>query len=162
MSYVNRPIDDITPDPAIVTKATDYHDLVRWGPITGLVVALATQLILSALGAAIDRLPFRFRCTQIKRRWSWHRCRNLVNYQLVYLSSVAGLQPVLVDYEPGYSSSERCNLWQRLWHLALAISKWGIRCFCVAASTLKSSTRFNSKVASRFEQPTKRKCSTSS
>jgi len=31
MSYVNRPIDDITPDPAIVTKATDYHDLVRWG-----------------------------------------------------------------------------------------------------------------------------------
>jgi hypothetical protein len=54
MSYVNRPIDDITPDPAIVTKATDYHDLVRWGPIiSGLVVALATQLILSALGAAI-------------------------------------------------------------------------------------------------------------
>jgi hypothetical protein len=32
----------------------DYHDHVRWGPIlSGLVVALSTQLILSALGAAI-------------------------------------------------------------------------------------------------------------
>jgi hypothetical protein len=32
----------------------EYHDRVRWGPIiSGLVVALATQLILSALGAAI-------------------------------------------------------------------------------------------------------------
>lgn len=54
MSYVNRPIDDITPDPVVVSRATEYHDLVRWGPIiSGLVVALATQLILSALGAAI-------------------------------------------------------------------------------------------------------------
>lgn len=55
MSYVNRSIDDITPDPvAVTTKAVDYHDRVRWGPIiSGLVVALATQLILSALGAAI-------------------------------------------------------------------------------------------------------------
>ncbi len=55
MSYVNRPIDDFAPEPtAVVTKVTDYHDLVRWGPIvSGLVVALATQLILSALGAAI-------------------------------------------------------------------------------------------------------------
>lgn len=54
MSYVNRSIDDIPPQPVAVTKVTDYHDLVRWGPIiSGLVVALATQLILSALGAAI-------------------------------------------------------------------------------------------------------------
>jgi len=98
MSYVNRPIDDITPDPAIVTKATDYHDLVRWGPIiSGLVVALATQLILSALGAAIGTGFLSDSGAQIKRRWSWHRCRNLVNYHFVSLSSVAGLQPVLVD-----------------------------------------------------------------
>jgi hypothetical protein len=33
---------------------TDYHDRVRWGPIfAGLVIALSSQLILSALGAAI-------------------------------------------------------------------------------------------------------------
>jgi len=67
MSYVNRQIDDFAPEPtAVVNKVSDYHDLVRWGPIlSGLVVALATQLILSALGGA-DR-PFRLRCTQIKQ-----------------------------------------------------------------------------------------------
>ncbi|MBD2230627.1 hypothetical protein [Phormidium tenue] len=33
---------------------TGYHDLVRWGPIfAGLVVAIATQLVLTALGAAV-------------------------------------------------------------------------------------------------------------
>jgi hypothetical protein len=54
MSYANRPIDDITPETAAVNKVVDYHDRVRWGPIiSGLVVALASQLILSALGAAI-------------------------------------------------------------------------------------------------------------
>jgi len=47
MSYVNRPIDDITPDPAIVTKATDYHDPYAGVHYFRLVVALATQLILS-------------------------------------------------------------------------------------------------------------------
>jgi len=32
----------------------EYHDLVRWGPIfSGLVIAIGTQLVLSALGAAI-------------------------------------------------------------------------------------------------------------
>ncbi|WP_081972756.1 hypothetical protein [Leptolyngbya sp. KIOST-1] len=32
----------------------DYHDLVRWGPIfAGLVIAIATQLVLTGLGAAI-------------------------------------------------------------------------------------------------------------
>lgn len=41
-------------DPAVVTPVVEYHDRVRWGPIiSGIVVALATQLILSALGAAI-------------------------------------------------------------------------------------------------------------
>lgn len=54
MSYVNRSVDDVVPDPAVVSRVTDYHDRVRWGPIiSGIVVALATQLILSALGAAI-------------------------------------------------------------------------------------------------------------
>ena len=50
MAYANRPVTDQT----IVQSSTEYHDRVRWGPIiSGLVVALATQLILSALGAAI-------------------------------------------------------------------------------------------------------------
>lgn len=50
MSYANRPMVD----PAVIQPTTDYHDRVRWGPIiAGLVVALATQLILSGIGAAI-------------------------------------------------------------------------------------------------------------
>lgn len=54
MSYVNRPVNDVVPDPAIATKVADYHDRVRWGPIIGgLLVAIATQLILSALFGAI-------------------------------------------------------------------------------------------------------------
>lgn len=56
MSYVNRPADDLIPEPAVAPRAAvvDYHDRVRWGPIiSGLVVALATQLLLSALFGAI-------------------------------------------------------------------------------------------------------------
>lgn len=54
MSYVNRSADDIIPEPTAVARVADYHDRVRWGPIiSGIVVALATQLILSSLGAAI-------------------------------------------------------------------------------------------------------------
>lgn len=54
MSYVNRSSDDVIVEPATTGKLVDYHDRVRWGPIlSGLVVALATQLILSALFAAI-------------------------------------------------------------------------------------------------------------
>ncbi|NJL83113.1 MAG: hypothetical protein HC890_09465 [Chloroflexaceae bacterium] len=41
-------------EPAIINQVVDYHDRVRWGPIiAGIVVAIATQLVLSALGAAI-------------------------------------------------------------------------------------------------------------
>jgi hypothetical protein len=41
-------------EPPTVVSVADYHDRVRWGPIlAGLVVALSTQLVLSALGAAI-------------------------------------------------------------------------------------------------------------
>jgi len=50
MAYASRPMVDQT----IVQPVGDYHDRVRWGPIiSGLFVALASQLILSALGAAI-------------------------------------------------------------------------------------------------------------
>jgi hypothetical protein len=54
MSYVERPGSNFVAEPPIVNQVVEYHDRVRWGPIiSGLVVALATQLILSALGAAI-------------------------------------------------------------------------------------------------------------
>lgn len=53
MSYVNRPVDDVISEP-IANRVVDYHDRVRWGPIlSGLVVAIAFQLLLSSLGAAI-------------------------------------------------------------------------------------------------------------
>lgn len=55
MAYSNRPADRVV-DPAVVIPV-DYHDRVRWGPIiSGLVIALCTQLILSALGAAIGAM----------------------------------------------------------------------------------------------------------
>jgi hypothetical protein len=52
MAYTNRPVDNPV---AVAPVATiDYHDRVRWGPILGgLVIALSTQLILTALGAAV-------------------------------------------------------------------------------------------------------------
>lgn len=53
MSYVNRPVDDVISEPT-TNRVVDYHDRVRWGPIiSGLVIALAFQLLLSSLGAAI-------------------------------------------------------------------------------------------------------------
>lgn len=55
MTYVDQPGDRLGTEPARVNQTVvEYHDRVRWGPIiSGLVVALASQLILSALGAAI-------------------------------------------------------------------------------------------------------------
>jgi hypothetical protein len=55
MAYVNRPVNnEVISEPAVVARGIDYHDRVRWGPIlAGLAIAVATQLILSALGAAI-------------------------------------------------------------------------------------------------------------
>ncbi|NJL86521.1 MAG: hypothetical protein HC886_11930 [Leptolyngbyaceae cyanobacterium SM1_1_3] len=42
------------PVPPLVTPVVEYHDRVRWGPIfAGIVVSIAAQLVLSALGAAI-------------------------------------------------------------------------------------------------------------
>ena len=51
MSYVNRTGDDaISTGPVVAGRVSEYHDLVRWGPIiSGLLVSLATQLILSAI-----------------------------------------------------------------------------------------------------------------
>lgn len=56
MSYANRVgnSDVVPPDPVVVGRVAEYHDLVRWGPIiSGLLVALATQLILSAIIGAV-------------------------------------------------------------------------------------------------------------
>ncbi|MGV0023611.1 hypothetical protein [Phormidesmis priestleyi] len=64
MTYSDDPASRVDNDPNIQpTNAyinppspivADYHDRVRWGPVfSGLVVALSSQLILSALGAAI-------------------------------------------------------------------------------------------------------------
>ncbi|MBE9012184.1 hypothetical protein IQ250_18450 [Pseudanabaenaceae cyanobacterium LEGE 13415] len=50
MAYTNRPVTEA----AVIPVAADYHDRVRWGPIlAGLFVAFVSQLILSAVGAAI-------------------------------------------------------------------------------------------------------------
>ncbi|MFB2935206.1 hypothetical protein ACE1B6_07995 [Aerosakkonemataceae cyanobacterium BLCC-F154] len=52
MAYGNRPVD--VADPMVTNRVVDYHDRVRWGPIvSGILIALATQLVLSALGSAI-------------------------------------------------------------------------------------------------------------
>ncbi|WP_341525120.1 hypothetical protein WKK05_21195 [Nostoc sp. UHCC 0302] len=55
MSYVNRTGNDvISNEPVVAGRVADYHDRVRWGPIiSGLLIALATQLILSAIIGAI-------------------------------------------------------------------------------------------------------------
>jgi hypothetical protein len=55
MSYVNRVGDEILPpESAVATRIGEYRDRVRWGPIiSGVLVALATQLILSSLFGAI-------------------------------------------------------------------------------------------------------------
>lgn len=53
MSYSEGVADRVV-EPAVINPVVDYHDRVRWGPIfAGIVVAIASQLILSALGAAI-------------------------------------------------------------------------------------------------------------
>jgi hypothetical protein len=54
MSYINRVGDDVINEPTLAGRVTEYHDRVRWGPIiAGVLVALATQLILSSLFGAI-------------------------------------------------------------------------------------------------------------
>ncbi|MBN3927900.1 hypothetical protein [Nostoc sp. NMS4] len=55
MSYVNRTGNDvISTDTVVAGRVAEYHDRVRWGPIiAGLLVSLATQLILSSIISAI-------------------------------------------------------------------------------------------------------------
>ncbi|HEY9763044.1 MAG TPA: hypothetical protein V6D07_11005 [Trichocoleus sp.] len=53
MAYTNEPMNRVM-DPAAVVPVSDYHDLVRWGPIfAGLVTAISSQLVLTGIGAAI-------------------------------------------------------------------------------------------------------------
>jgi hypothetical protein len=56
--YSDRPYSDRAPtsyaDPGAMVPTVEYHDRVRWGPIlAGLFTAIASQLVLSALGAAV-------------------------------------------------------------------------------------------------------------
>ncbi|MDJ0736491.1 MAG: hypothetical protein QNJ47_20915 [Nostocaceae cyanobacterium] len=53
MSY-SEPMGSQVVERAVINPVVDYHDRVRWGPIfAGIVIAIASQLVLSALGAAI-------------------------------------------------------------------------------------------------------------
>jgi hypothetical protein len=54
MAYSGDDIQGRVVERSIPVATTEYHDRVRWGPIiSGLVIAISTQLVLSALGAAI-------------------------------------------------------------------------------------------------------------
>lgn len=56
MTYTERNNVNVDARPAPVQAAPimDYYDTVRWGPIfAGIVVSVVSQLMLSALGAAI-------------------------------------------------------------------------------------------------------------
>jgi hypothetical protein len=56
MAYADRPGNRIV-EGSPVAEVTEYHDLVRWGPIiSGLLVAIATQLILSGIWSTIALL----------------------------------------------------------------------------------------------------------
>lgn len=52
MVYTNRPLEN-SPERQI-TNVREFHDRVHWGAIiAGLVIAISTQLVLSAIGAAM-------------------------------------------------------------------------------------------------------------
>ncbi|GAB4375547.1 MAG: hypothetical protein Kow00121_21410 [Elainellaceae cyanobacterium] len=54
MAYSDRPRSNVVDPVAVTPTVVDYHDRVRWGPIiAGIMIAIGTQLVLSALGAAI-------------------------------------------------------------------------------------------------------------
>ncbi len=53
MTHANRAVNYVE-DRGVPTTLSTPHDQVRWGPILGgLAIALSTQLVLSALGAAV-------------------------------------------------------------------------------------------------------------
>ncbi len=52
MAYAER--HNVNAETVVPSPVIEYHDRVRWGPIfAGIVISLAAQLILSALGASI-------------------------------------------------------------------------------------------------------------
>jgi hypothetical protein len=54
MAYLDDPRGTVMERAPVVPAAVDYHDRVRWGPIlAGLAIAISSQLVLSALAAAI-------------------------------------------------------------------------------------------------------------
>ena len=53
MSYTDRQVNNLINSPAVTAQIIRYHDRVRWGSIiSGVVIALAIQLVLTALGIA--------------------------------------------------------------------------------------------------------------
>ena len=53
MSYTDRQVNNLVNSPAVTAQIIRYHDRVRWGAIiSGVAIALATQLVLTALGIA--------------------------------------------------------------------------------------------------------------
>jgi hypothetical protein len=125
MSYVNRPIDDVIPEPAIINKtAVDYHDRVRWGPIlSGLVVALATQLVLTAL---IGALTSGFISDSAAPRSNANGAASTLG-----ISATIGLLVSL--FVGGWFTAQACGPMNRktallngtiLWATTLALSSW--------------------------------------
>ena len=125
MSYVNRPIDDVIPEQGIVAnRAVDYHDRVRWGPIlSGLVVALATQLVLTAL---IGALASGFISDSGAPRSNAGGAANTAG-----ISAIIGL--LISLFVGGWFTAQACGPMNRktallngtiLWATTLALSSW--------------------------------------
>ena len=125
MSYVNRPIDDVIPEQGIVAnRAVDYHDRVRWGPIlSGLVVALATQLVLTAL---IGALTSGFFSDSAAPRSNANGAATTAGYGAI----IALLISLFVG---GWFTAQACGPMNRktallngtiLWATTLALSSW--------------------------------------
>ncbi len=125
MSYVNRPIDDVIPEQGVVVnRAVDYHDRVRWGPIlSGLVVALATQLVLTAL---IGALASGFISDSGAPRSNASGTANTAG-----ISAIIGL--LISLFVGGWFTAQACGPMNRktallngtiLWATTLALSSW--------------------------------------
>jgi len=147
MTYggVNRPADDMIPEPAAVAKASvvEYHDRVRWGPIiSGLVVALATQLVLSALFGAIG-------ATTIAGSGAPRTNAPDVASNVGIWSTIALLISLLVG---GWVTARACGPMNRstallngaiLWATTLALSSWLLASGVTGAFGLAAQTASN-------------------
>lgn len=155
MAYVNRPSDDIISQPVATSKVVDYHDRVRWGPIiSGLVVALATQLILTALFSAIglDTVAGSGR----PRTISGDVARN------VGIWSVIGL--LISLFTGGWFTTRACGPMNRstallngaiLWATTLALSSWLLANGVTSAFGFAASTASNAAgaIVDQVQQP---------